>query len=223
MYMTCHVGITAATLVNSSCAAYHTADSGENRSRCCLYTQADINDPTRGRLTQDPSGTLHVEVGANRTVDTWRCPTSIPAGGSHPGYQRPAGTVLGWPKVAVVGGDFVVGEFVHADGRGAIMVQNFNLLLSALPTLTVGPPTLSERSAPGHLSRQRQPDRCCGQIPTATVNASAEPQKLVLHEVSQSSGEEVEVRDELPTVAGLQISLDAAEARLFLLGAKKKP
>eukprot|EP01045_Picozoa_sp_COSAG04_P032280 COSAG04_NODE_6274_length_1367_cov_1.478707_4_plen_108_part_01 len=75
-------GITAATLVNTSCAAYHTTDSGENRSRCCLYTQADINDPTRGRLTQDPSGTLHVQVGANRTVDTWRCPTSIPAGGS---------------------------------------------------------------------------------------------------------------------------------------------
>ena len=187
-------GITAATLVNTSCAAYHTTDSGENRSRCCLYTQADINDPARGRLTQDPSGTLHVQVGANRTVDTWRCPTSIPAGGSHPGYQRPAGTALGWPKVAVVGADFVVGEFVHADGRGAIMVQNFNLLLSALPTLTV---------------------------PTATVNASAEPEKLVLHEVSQSSGEEVEVRDELPTVRGLQISLDVAEARLFLLGAKK--
>ena len=56
-------GITATTLVNSSCAAYHTTDSGENRSRCCLYTQADINDPTRGRLTQDPSGTLHVQVG----------------------------------------------------------------------------------------------------------------------------------------------------------------
>ena len=76
---------------------------------------------------------------------------------------------------------------------------------------------------PGRLSRQRQPDRCCGQIPTATVNATGAPQKLVLHEVSQSSGEEVEVRDELPTVLGLQISLDAAEARLFLLGAKKKP
>ena len=88
-------------------------------------------------------------MGANRTVDTWRCPTSIATGGSHPGYQRPAGTALGWPKVAVVGGDFVVGEFVHADGRGGIMVQNFDLLLSALPTLTVGPPTLSERSASG--------------------------------------------------------------------------
>lgn len=59
----------------------------------------------------------------------------------------------------------------------------------------------------------------------ATVNTTAEPHKPQLYEVMQSGsssaevyGREVAVVDELPTVPGLQISLDAAEARLFLIG-----
>ena len=55
----------------------------------------------------------------------------------------------------------------------------------------------------------------------ATVNTTAEPHKAPLREVLQRGshvGEEVMVVDELPTVEGLQISLDAAEARLFLVG-----
>lgn len=57
-------------------------------------------------------------------------------------------------------------------------------------------------------------------IPTATIDATSEPSKAVLYEAVAwgRPGLEVEVEDELPTVPGLQISLDAAEARLFLVG-----
>ena len=66
-------GITAATLVNTSCAAYHTTDSGENRSRCCLYTQADINDLVGldGMADADPSARQawnHVDLEVFRGV-----------------------------------------------------------------------------------------------------------------------------------------------------------
>ena len=79
------------------------------------------------------ASTLHLQVSADSSADPWQCPSKLPphfANGSEPGYAAPSDL-----KRLSVGGEFVVGEFVHADGRQAVMVQNFDHTLSAMPTL----------------------------------------------------------------------------------------
>jgi len=51
-----------------------------------------------------------------------------------------------------------------------------------------------------------------------TVEFDAPANKVV--EIDKASGCEVPVRDESPDMAGIQISLDAGEGRLFLLPAR---
>ena len=55
-------------------------------------------------------------------------------------------------------------------------------------------------------------------IPSATVNVTAEPGKLQLYELDPASGREIEAIDDVAVLPGLQITLDVAEARVFLLG-----
>lgn len=173
-----------------SCAAYVTSAVSRSRpappknERCCIYTSAFTTNQTT--LVVDGLATLHLQVSNNRSVEHWECPAqhSFPA-------HLPSTTAR---KRLSVGGEFIVGQFQHSDGRQAVMVQNFDHTLSAMPTLF---------------------------FPNATANSTAEPGKAVLYEVVQrrtTDGREVPVTDELPTVPGLQISLDASEARLFLLG-----
>ena len=175
-----------------SCAAYVTSvvsrrrPAPPNNERCCIYTSAHVTNQSKNSLELDALATLHLQVNSDRSVEPWACP---------PQHTFPAhlpSTTSG--KRLSVGGEFVVGEFQHSDGRLAVMVQNFGHTLSAMPTML---------------------------FPNATVNSTAEPGKAVLYEVVQRGtvdGQEVPVEDELPTVPGLQISLDASEARLFLLG-----
>ncbi len=80
--------------------------------------------------------------------------------------------------------DYLAGEFVHQDGRRAVMLQNYHFAYCAWPTV--------EFDAPAN--------------------------KVV--EIDKASGCEVPVRDESPDMAGIQISLDAGEGRLFLLPAR---
>eukprot|EP01052_Picozoa_sp_SAG31_P040706 SAG31_NODE_5963_length_2236_cov_1.144127_1_plen_360_part_00 len=189
-------GIAGTSSLDASCVAYATAavvhrtpagatQSSDKTERCCLYTSTFATNATTGQLLPGNS-TLYVQVGTQDGTNNkphWQCSTRLPT--------TPAALF----KRLSVGGEFVVGEFEHTDGRKAVMVQNFDHTLSAMPTLV---------------------------FPDATVNATADPTKPVLHEVVQRNsveGEEVAVEDELLTVPGLQISLDASEARLFLLRA----
>ena len=50
------------------------------------------------------------------------------------------------------------------------------------------------------------------------TQATAEPGKQQLYEVDPITGQEIEAIDDIPTLPGLQISLDVADARVFLLG-----
>jgi hypothetical protein len=50
------------------------------------------------------------------------------------------------------------------------------------------------------------------------VQVTAEPSKHQLMEIDATSGREVDAIDDVPNLPGLQISLDVAEARVFVLG-----
>merc|ERR1712151_88562 len=79
---------------------------------------------------------MHIQVGANEAVDTWRCPNrSDFVDGKHVGYKRPAGEPVGYPRSPIVGGDFLLGEFEHADGRKALALVNWQTELSAMATV----------------------------------------------------------------------------------------
>lgn len=80
--------------------------------------------------------------------------------------------------------DYLVGEFVHRDGRRAVLLQNYRFAYSAWPTVEFD-------AAPGEVL-----------------------------EVDKASGRSEPVHDASPDLAGLQVSLDAGEGRLFLLPAK---
>jgi hypothetical protein len=80
-------------------------------------------------------------------------------------------------------GDYLIGTFRHADGRRAVLIQNYHFAYSAWPTVTFDVPS----------------------------------EKVL--EVSQSTEQIAPVLDDSPNMAGLQISLDAGEGRLFLLPA----
>lgn len=77
--------------------------------------------------------------------------------------------------------DYLVGAFMHEDGRRAVLLQNYRYAYTAWPTVLFDAP---------------------------------------LHEVVEidpKTGEEVPVLDDSPNMDGLQVSLGAGDARLFLL------
>jgi hypothetical protein len=78
-------------------------------------------------------------------------------------------------------GDYLIGSFRLADGRRAVLVNNYEFAYSSWPTLSFDAP-------PGSVQ-----------------------------EVSPKTGVIATVVDDSPDMAGLQISLDAGEGRLFIL------
>jgi hypothetical protein len=95
----------------------------------------------------------------------------------------PATALKGSPIRSLTPGDYLVGAFKHADGRRAVLLQNYHFAYSAWPT----------------------------------VEFDAAPDAVM--EVSPSTGEAAPVVDSSPDMPGLQLSLDAGDARLFLLPA----
>ena len=77
--------------------------------------------------------------------------------------------------------DYLVGVFRHADGRRAVLLQNYRFAHTAWPTVEFDVP----------LDKVR--------------------------EVNKTTGRPRAVIDDSPDMAGLQVSLDAGEGRLFLL------
>lgn len=77
--------------------------------------------------------------------------------------------------------NYLVGEFLHADGRRAVLLQNYHFAYTAWPTVDFDAP------------------------------ADA------VMEISKTSGREIPLYDESPDLAGMQLSFDAGEGRLFLL------
>ena len=92
----------------------------------------------------------------------------------------PAALLSGMPLKSVSkGGDYLIGVFKHADGRRAVLLNNYDYNYTTWPTV--------EFASEGVV------------------------------EVDQSDGTERAVRDDSPEMAGLQVSLDAGEGRLFLV------
>jgi hypothetical protein len=96
----------------------------------------------------------------------------------------PATALKGSPIRSLTPGDYLVGAFTHADGRRAVLLQNYHFAYSAWPT----------------------------------VEFDAAPAAAL--EVSPSTGKAAPVADASPDMPGLQLSLDAGDARLFLLPAE---
>ena len=90
----------------------------------------------------------------------------------------------GSPIRQISEGDYLIGVFRHADGRRAVLINNYHFAYSAWPTLEF----------------------------------DVDSTKVV--EISPRTGREEMVHDDSPDTAGLQVSLDAAEGRLFLLPAR---
>ena len=97
--------------------------------------------------------------------------------------DEPATVLNGSPVRSLTTGDYLVGTFRHADGRRAVLLQNYHFAYSAWPTVE--------------------------------FNAAA-----AVLEVSPRNGIAAPVVDASPDMPGLQLSLDAGEARLFLLPAE---
>lgn len=95
-----------------------------------------------------------------------------------------AGALAGSPIRALTDGDWLIGEFVHADGRRAVLLNNYRFAYTAWPT----------------------------------VEFAADAAKIT--EIDQQTGKEIPLADDSPAMPGLQISLDAAEGRLFLIDVK---
>lgn len=125
----------------------------------------------------------------------WACPVLSPAACPANNTAAACAGYSGPAASATVGHDFVVAASTHADGRRAVTLLNFDTSIAAAPTVV---------------------------LPGATTYTTAEPGKLQLFEVDPVSGEEIAAVDDVPTLPGLQISLDVAEARLFLIGAAPK-
>ena len=105
------------------------------------------------------------------------------------GAQRVSGpkpdvaSLPGNPVRSITEGDYLIGSFRHADGRRAVLIQNYHFAFSAWPTVTF--------------------DADAGAV----------------LEVSPKTGRLQPVVDDSPDMAGLQVSLDAGEGRLFVLPA----
>eukprot|EP00038_Savillea_parva_P014223 m.214821 g.214821 ORF g.214821 m.214821 type:complete len:438 (-) comp27386_c0_seq1:116-1429(-) len=127
------------------------------------------------------------------TGSSWTCPTLSPSTCT---LNTTSPTCAGYDGDAshvVVGHDFLVSTSTHSDGRRALMLMNWDPYLSATPTVS---------------------------LVGATVNTTAEPSKLPLYEVDPQTGREVRAVDDVPALPGLQLALDVAQVRLFLIGAR---
>lgn len=247
-------GLTVVSVPASSCTAFVTSTAAAGVERCCLYTAAVINNATWGRIVQDVSATLYLQVpttttgaaaadsggaiGQTSTAGPWQCPVA-----QGPLDAPPLHKTLSVGPMGSKG--FVVGQSVHEDGRQALMVSSCTVVHRILlcQIITAGttfrpPTTLSLTILSCHCTlilicrvlvgwQVQNFDHTLSAMPTLTIptaTASTSSKKAqVLYEVVQQHGQqagvEMPVEDELPTVPGLQISLDAAEARLFVLGA----
>lgn len=97
-----------------------------------------------------------------------------------------AGDLLkGTPIKGLTGDDYLVGVFKHADGRRAVLLNNYNFSYTAWPTVEFD-------------------------VPVGKVR-----------EVCQATGKEIPIVDDSPAMEGLQVSLDSAEGRLFILPPQK--
>ncbi|MCP4456024.1 MAG: hypothetical protein GY809_31595 [Planctomycetes bacterium] len=85
------------------------------------------------------------------------------------------------PVASLTQGDYLIGVFGHADGRQAILINNYSFAFTAWPTV----------GFKGHIEHVR--------------------------EVCQETGKEIPIIDDSPAMAGLQISLESGEGRLYLL------
>ena len=139
-------GLSAAEVAKgSSCVAYVTEATANER--CCIFTAAALNSSLARPLVADPSATLHLQVSStdadtnlarsNNIPEYARVPSACPSPNSMQSgdLQLSAAAVATLlphvtTKALVVGGAFVVGEFLHRDGRTAVMIQNFDVLLS---------------------------------------------------------------------------------------------
>jgi len=95
--------------------------------------------------------------------------------------QDPTPALADTPITNLTQGDYLVGVFRHADGRQAVLLNNYSFAYTAWPTV-----------------------------------GFSMPLELV-REVSKETGKENPIVDDSPDMAGLQISLDSGEGRLFLL------
>lgn len=98
--------------------------------------------------------------------------------------ENSADRLRGTPLRSLTDGDYLVGVFDHADGRKAVLLNNYNFAYTAWPTVE--------------------------------FNVDADK----ISEVDPQTGKEIPLRDDSPAMAGVQISLDAGEGRLFLIGLK---
>jgi len=85
------------------------------------------------------------------------------------------------PVTTLTQGDYLIGVFRHADGRQAVLLNNYSFAFTAWPTVEFSGPIEHVR------------------------------------EVCQETGKEISIVDDSPAMAGLQISLDSGEGRLYLL------
>lgn len=95
--------------------------------------------------------------------------------------KNPNDVLKDTPITSLTNGDYLVGLLKHADGRRAVLLNNYSITYTAWPTV--------EFSVPAQQVR----------------------------EVCKRTGKEIPVFDDSPAMEGLQISLDSAEGRLFLL------
>lgn len=99
--------------------------------------------------------------------------------------ENSSGALTNTALRSISDGDYLIGTFQHADGRRAVLINNYHFAYSAWPSVTF--------------------DADVGTVV----------------EVSPKTGKEVEVVDDSPDMAGLQLSFDAGEGRLFLLPKNK--
>ena len=155
--------------------------------------QCCLNPPGPDRYLRSDSGSTHFAKVADGS--NWVCPNV--ASGCTINNTKPACADWGGAGgEVVVGHDFLLSTSTHADGRRAFTLMNFDTTISAVPTVVV---------------------------PGATTNATAEPGKRQLMEVDPATGREIVAIDDVPLLPGLQISLDVAEARVFLVGRPSRP
>lgn len=164
-------------------------DWASTTQQCCL------NPPGPGRYLRSDPGFTHFAKVADSS--NWVCPnaattTFTAASNCTVNNTKPACEDWGGPGGEVtVGHDFLLSESTHTDGRRAFTLMNFDTTISAVPTVVVS---------------------------GATTNTTADPGKRQLMEVDPVTGREIVAIDDVPLIPGMQISLDVAEARVFLIG-----
>eukprot|EP00037_Helgoeca_nana_P024501 m.260878 g.260878 ORF g.260878 m.260878 type:complete len:576 (+) comp26653_c0_seq2:155-1882(+) len=148
-----------------------------------------VNPSGTHLTTTDRPGAVH--VAKVHDAELWTCPHITPAGCPPNNTHPPCAGYGGEPGSPVVGHDLLLSTATHTDGRRAITLMNWDGVFTAAPTIV---------------------------IPSATVNTTASPTKLPLIEIDPITGHEVLAVDDIPELPGLQLVLEAGEARLFLIG-----